>query len=91
MWRGYCGNPDGVALVLNTEAFRLETNGLNAYSSPVFYGTVGEFHAKFRDILHNIEAHAEELRTFGPHNVLAGVIMAMIFGAVCLKHPGFSE
>lgn len=91
MWRAYCCKPDGVALVLNTEAFRLESNALNAYSSPVFYGTVGEFHAKFREMLSNIQANTDMLRTSDPQMLLSHVIMAILFGAVCLKHPGFSE
>lgn len=91
MWRAYCCKPDGVALVLNTEAFRLESNALNAYSSPVFYGTVGEFHAKFREVLSNIQANADMLRAVDPQMLLGHVIMAILFGAVCLKHPGFSE
>ncbi|WP_161784916.1 DUF2971 domain-containing protein [Hoeflea sp. BAL378] len=91
MWRAYCCKPDGVALVLNTEPFRLESNALNAYSSPVFYGTVGQFHAKFREVLANITANADMLRTLHPQMLLNYVIMAILFGAVCLKHPGFSE
>lgn len=92
MWRAYCCKPDGVALVLNTEAFRLESNALNAYSSPVFYGTVGEFHAKFREMLANISANAETIRSaMSAQDVLGAVFMAILFGAVCLKHPGFEE
>lgn len=91
MWRAYCCKPDGVALVLNTEAFRLESNALNAYSSPVFYGTVAEFHSKFREMLSNVAAHAEQLRVLGPQRVIESVAMAILFGAVCLKHPGFEE
>lgn len=92
MWRAYCCKPDGVALVLNTEPFRLESNALNAYSSPVFYGTVGQFHAKFREVLANITTNADILRaTLSPQDLLGHVIMAILFGAVCLKHPGFSE
>ena len=91
MWQRYCPKSEGVALVLNTEAFRLETNALNAYSSPVFYGTSEDFHVKFREILHNIQAHAKELRTVHPQMVLNLVIVAILFGAVCLKHPDFWE
>jgi hypothetical protein len=91
MWRAYCCKPDGVALVLNTEPFRLESNALNAYSSPVFYGTAGEFHGKFREMLANISANADMLRSIDPQTLLGNVFMAILFGAVCLKHPGFSE
>lgn len=91
MWRAYCCKPDGVALVLNPEAFRLESNALNAYSSPVFYGTVAEFHVKFREMLGNIATHAEQLRLLGPQRVIESVAMAILFGALCLKHPGFEE
>lgn len=91
MWRAYCCKPDGVALVLNTEVFRLETNALNAYSSPVFYGTVDEFHAKFRQMLDNIQAHTAMLRTVPREMMLQLVGVAILFGAVCLKHPDFWE
>ncbi len=91
MWRAYCCKPDGVAIVLNPEAFRLESNALNAYSSPVFYGTVAEFHVKFREMLGNMAANVEQLRLLGAERVIENVAMAVLFGAVCLKHPGFEE
>jgi hypothetical protein len=92
MWRAYCCKPDGVALVLNTEAFRLETNALNAYSSPVFYGTTGQFHTKVREVLAAIRDNSDTIRSsLNQQEVLSHVIMTILFGALCLKHPGFEE
>lgn len=91
MWRGY-GSPDGVALVLNFEAFRLESNALNAYSSPVFYGELHEFSQRFKAVLTNVADNAAALKaSMSPQMVLQTLAMALLFGAVCLKHPGFSE
>lgn len=91
MWRAYCAKPDGVAIVMNTAAFRLKSNALNAYASPVFYGTSADFAAKLHDILSNIEREAEAVATLGPKGILDHLAIALLFGAVCLKHPGFYE
>lgn len=91
MWRAYCSRPDGVALVLNTTAFMLETNEFNAYSSPVFYGNSAAQREKLLEVLQNVENHREGVAGFGPDGVLHRMVLAILFGAVCLKHPGFSE
>lgn len=89
MWRGYCNQPDGVALVLNVEPFRLQTNEFNAYSSPVLYGHAADFEAQALQVLANIEQERAHLGS--DQDVLGSLAMAFLFGAVCLKHPGFAE
>lgn len=89
MWRAYCANPDGVALVLNTAPFYLETNELNAYSSPVYYGHATDFHDRVNDVLDNIER--ERQPDWTDREITDHFAMALLFGAVCLKHPGFRE
>lgn len=89
MWRAYCASPDGVALVLNPAPFYLETNELNAYSSPVYYGHAHELHDRFHEVLDNIER--ERKPDWTDEEVLGHLVMAILFGAVCLKHPGFQE
>jgi hypothetical protein len=61
MWRGYCNQPDGVALVLNVEPFRLQTNEFNAYSSPVLYGHAADFEAQALQVF---AYHASTLAEF---------------------------
>lgn len=91
MWREY-GKPDGVALVLNIEPFRLETNALNAYASPVYYGDKYALANKYEEILLNVEKFSRELKEFAsPSQILEYLSMAILFGAVCLKHPIFKE
>lgn len=89
MWRGYCNQPDGVALVLDVAPFRLQTNVLNAYSSPVLYGHAADFEAQALQVLANIERERANLG--GDQEILGSLAMAFLFGAVCLKHPGFAE
>lgn len=89
MWRGYCNQPDGVALVLNVAPFRLQTNELNAYSSPVLYGHAADFEAQALQVLSNIQRERAHLGS--DQEVLGSLAMAFLFGAVCLKHPGFAE
>ncbi|WP_280992119.1 DUF2971 domain-containing protein [Ochrobactrum sp. 19YEA23] len=91
MWREY-GKPDGVALVLNVEPFRLETNALNAYASPVYYGGKNELANKYEEILINISDNTRELKEFSnPSHILQLMTMAILFGASCLKHSIFKE
>ena len=91
MWREY-GRPDGVALILNVEPFRLETNALNAYASPVYYGDKEELANKYEEILLNVAKHSHELKKFAPTSyTLDHLGMAILFGAVFLKHPIFKE
>lgn len=91
MWRAYCAKPDGVAFVLDPAAFRLKSNALNAYSSPVFYGDAAAFAVKLHEVLDNIQREANALAEVGPMAILSSLAMALLFGAVCLKHPGFAE
>lgn len=91
MWRAY-GMPDGVALILNVEPFRLETNALNAYASPVYYGGKNELANKYEEILINVSENTRELKEFAtPIHILEFMSMAILFGASCLKHSSFSE
>jgi hypothetical protein len=91
MWRAYCAKPDGVAIVLNTEPFRLKSNALNAYSSPVYYGRVVDFKARFLQMLGNVDREHVAVSTLGHEAILSSLLMALLFGTVCLKHPGFAE
>jgi hypothetical protein len=91
MWRAY-GDPDGVCLVLNVEPFRLESNALNAYSSPVFYGEPAQFSDRLKTVLTNVGDSATLLKSSMTNEmILSSLGMAFLFGAVCLKHPGFAE
>ena len=91
MWRAY-GDPDGVCLVMNVEAFRLESNALNAYSSPVFYGDAAQFSDRLKAVLTNVGDSATLLKSsMTSELVLNSLVIAFLFGAVCLKHPGFAE
>lgn len=91
MWRAY-GDPDGICLVMNIEAFRLESNALNAYSSPVFYGETAQFSDRLKTVLTNVGDSAALLKSsMTSEMILNSLAMAFLFGAVCLKHPGFAE
>lgn len=91
MWRSYCAKPDGVAFILTTSPFMLETNEFNAYSSPVYYGHASDLKGRFFDILMNIENNYHLFRNVNPETVLILLYLAILYGAVCLKHPGFRE
>ncbi|HEY8575836.1 MAG TPA: DUF2971 domain-containing protein [Devosia sp.] len=90
MWRAY-SQPDGVAIVMNTDAFKLETNELNAYSSPVFYGYAADAEQQLLEVLEAIESNISELAALGAQFVAEFLALTLLFGAVCLKHPGFVE
>jgi hypothetical protein len=90
MWRAY-GPGSGVALVLNTTAFKDTSGALGAITSPVEYLRDVEFKSMFNAITIDIEERAEYLRTIDGQ-VLNNHVFAMFrFAVLSTKHPGFKE
>lgn len=90
MWRAY-GGRSGVALVLRPDAFQLNSQALNAYSSPVIYPTRPEFDALVLEVADNIGKERAFLQTLGKERFQQALFSMCRFAALCTKHPGFKE
>ncbi|MFL5814005.1 MAG: DUF2971 domain-containing protein [Bdellovibrionia bacterium] len=90
MWRSY-GEPSGVALVLNHQAFFSDSNVLGVYSSPVGYLDKESFGEMLDEVAQNVEANASEIKKMGREKTVEIVSRMFMFAALSAKHPGFKE
>lgn len=90
MWRAY-GGRNGVALVLNSDAFNAETDEMRVYSSPVFYQSIDEFTEWFSVWSKAIVAAEHELAQLGGDVVQNWLFASFRSFALCTKHPAFAE
>lgn len=90
MWRAY-GGRNGVALVLNKDAFDAETDEMQVYSSPVFYQSVEGFTAWFAGWSKAIVAAELELSALGGDVLQNWLFASFRSFALCTKHPAFAE
>jgi len=91
MWRAYTQGSVGVGVVLNTEAFKSETDVLQAYSSPVAYLNDNEIAADIDQVISNLIHERDWLTTQTPQTIVNWGFSMFLFGMTCLKHPGFAE
>jgi hypothetical protein len=64
MWRAYAPS-DGVAFILNNDAFLCESQALNAFSSPVAYAMPDDFQPAFEEVVVSIENNIDALVPMG--------------------------
>lgn len=90
MWRAY-GRGSGVALVFNASAFMTEDLEIGISASPVLYGDAAEVGRLFSEIATLIRKNSDWLRQQPPEEVVGWMGAALHYGALSLKHKGFSE
>jgi len=90
MWRAYGGNA-GVALVLNPAVFFRPSNALAAYSMPVIYASEEGLVAELAQVTQRLLASPEVVGGLGYAGFKNTLFEMLRFGAVCTKHPAFSE
>jgi len=90
MWRAY-GGKRAVALVLNKEPFRAETDIFHAYSHPVAYQDADDFSVKFGELCQRIKQNSDFVEKLGRQGVINYIFDIFKTYALCTKHPGFSE
>lgn len=91
MWRAYGQNTVGAAIILNKVPFFTPSDVLAAYTSPVAYHTDTELGREIDQIVHNIEANKDWLKSVDPEFIGFYIFNMFSFGVTCLKHPGFRE
>lgn len=91
MWRAFGGNTAHVAIVLKVPWLSGGAQALNLLFSPVAYLTEEKAHDVLYEVIRNIEANCDFLRSVD-HQVIVNVVFYMLLAsATCLKHEGFRE
>lgn len=90
MWRAYGGN-SGVAIIVNGAALFGNGQASSVLSSPVLYADSTSFLAEFARTVEGIQAHRDQLRALGLHDLHRIIFDMLRFAVLCTKHPGFSE
>jgi hypothetical protein len=90
MWRAY-GGKRSVAVVMNTTAFRSETDALSAYTLPVAYQDPEQFNIEFGELADRIEEEKDFVSGLGQDAIMGYLFELFKTYALCIKHPGFSE
>lgn len=90
MWRAY-GGKRPVAIVMNREAFRSETDVLAAYTHPVAYMDADHFNQEFEALTNRIREEGGFVKELGKEKTVAYLFDLFKTFALCVKHPGFNE
>ena len=91
MWRAFGGTTARVALILNLPWFSGATEALNLAFSPVAYLQEQEAQSVMADVIRNVRANLDFLRSI-ERAIVVNVVFNMLAGGVtCLKHEGFLE
>ena len=91
MWRAFGGNTARVAIVMNIPWLSPGSAALNLMVSPVAYLQEEEAHAVMAEVVKNIEANRDFLRSVDRQFVVAAVFNMLVAAVTCLKHEGFHE
>ncbi len=91
MWRAFGGTAARVAIVVKVPWISEGSEELNLSLSPVLYFTEGQVAKEMDEVIANVSANGEFLRTVDK-SLLVGSIFSMLLAAVtCMKHEGFEE
>jgi hypothetical protein len=91
MWRAFGGNSARVALVFRVPWFSGGAQALNIMFSPVAYLTEPQAHDVVHEVIKNVGANHEFLRSLDRQLIVSYLVTMLIAGVTCLKHEGFRE
>lgn len=91
MWRAVGGSAARVGIVLNIPSVSQGSLALSLLFSPVAYLTEASAHKVLEEVIENIRANCDYLRTVERSILVSTVFMMLLAGVVCLKHEGFHE
>src|SRR3972149_1530233 len=91
MWRAYGRSSVGVAIVLNSAPFMLQSDALNIFASPVSYLSREKFHEGLDKIVSRMISEKGFLATVPREIIINSIFSMLLFGSTCSKHPGFRE
>ena len=90
MWRAY-GGKQSVAIVMNRNAFRSETDAFATNTAPVYYSDADKFTSVFSNLAKRIKSEREFISELGKDVVIKHLFGLFKTYALCVKHPGFHE
>jgi len=91
MWRAFGGNVARVGIVLNIPLLSGGALPLNLLFSPVAYLSEPSAHDVLLEVIRNVRADCDFLRTVDRSAVVRSIFAMLLAGVVCLKHEGFRE
>lgn len=90
MWRAFGGTATRVGIVLDLP-YTLSILPLNIMFSSVAYLSESAAHKDLEDVIGNVCANRDYLRTIGRDVLVKLVFQTLLFHVICLKHEGFHE
>jgi hypothetical protein len=91
MWRASGMNTARVAIVFKIARFATGARALRLMFSPVAYSTEEEAHAVLAEVMTNVGASRDFLRSIDRQLIVEIVFLMLLAGVTCLKHEGFRE
>lgn len=91
MWRSFKSNVARVALVFSIPWHTGAADALNIMFSPVAYLDERQVNAVIDDVINNVRANGDFLRTVDREQIIGFVFTMLLAGMTCLKHEGFRE
>jgi hypothetical protein len=91
MWRAVGGSAARVGIVFKIPTLSQGSVALNLLFSPVAYLTEASAQKVLEEVIHNIWANRDYLRTVERSILVRTVFLMLLAGVVCLKHEGFHE
>jgi hypothetical protein len=91
MWRAFGGSTARVAMVFDLPWYSGAVQALNLFFSPVAYLAESEGHEIIREVIKNIEADCDFIRSLDRQTLVGMVFNMLVGGTVCVKHEGFRE
>lgn len=90
MWRAFGGTETRIGIVLNIP-YTLSSLPLGIIFSSVAYLSESAAHKDLEEVIGNVRANREYLRTIGRDVLVRIIFNTFLFHVVCLKHEGFHE
>lgn len=91
MWRSFKSNAARVAIVFNVPWYTGAADALNIIFSPVAYLNEAQVNAVIGEVIDNVRANFEFLKTVDRELIIGSVFTMLLAGMTCLKHEGFGE
>jgi hypothetical protein len=91
MWRAFGGTATRLGIVLSVPYSSLSTLALSLTFSPVAYLPESAAHKVLEEVVENVRANRDFLRSIGHDALVRLVFMTILSGVLCLKHEGFHE
>ena len=91
MWRAFGGATTRIGIVLRVPYDSLSILPLNIIFSSVAYLSESAAHKDLEEVIGNVRANREYLRTIGHDALVKLVFLSFLFRVVCLKHEAFHE